>query len=45
MPGLQDLKPTTEADFDKRFQVNVKGVYNSMLAVIGAMKRKKNGVN
>jgi NAD(P)-dependent dehydrogenase (short-subunit alcohol dehydrogenase family) len=38
------LENTTEADFDRLYQVNVKGVYNSMLAVIPFMKKQKQGV-
>jgi len=38
------LETTSEEDFDKIFQVNVKGVYNSMHAVIATMTKQKNGV-
>ncbi len=38
------LETTSEEDFDKIFQVNVKGVYNSMYAVIGTMTKQKSGV-
>jgi NAD(P)-dependent dehydrogenase (short-subunit alcohol dehydrogenase family) len=38
------LDTTPEADFDKLFQVNVKGVYNSMFAAIPHMKERKQGV-
>lgn len=38
------LETTTEADFDRLFQVNVKGVYNTMQAVIPFMKSNKKGV-
>lgn len=38
------LENTTEADFDRLFQVNVKGVYNTMQAVIPFMKHHKSGV-
>lgn len=38
------LENTTEADFDRLYQVNVKGVYNSMHAVIPFMKKQKQGV-
>jgi 2-keto-3-deoxy-L-fuconate dehydrogenase len=38
------LETTTEEDFDKIFQVNIKGVYNCMHAVIGTMGRQKSGV-
>ncbi|ANI88185.1 short-chain dehydrogenase [Arachidicoccus ginsenosidimutans] len=33
------LETTTEADFDKVYSVNVKGVYNSMFAAIPLMKK------
>lgn len=38
------LETTSENDFDKVFQVNVKGVYNAMYAVIGHMKKQGGGV-
>lgn len=38
------LENTTEADFDRLFQVNVKGVYNTMQAVIPFMKKQRSGV-
>jgi NAD(P)-dependent dehydrogenase (short-subunit alcohol dehydrogenase family) len=38
------LENTSEEDFDKIFQVNVKGVYNAMHAVIGTMTKQKTGV-
>jgi 2-keto-3-deoxy-L-fuconate dehydrogenase len=38
------LENTTEQDFEKIFQVNVKGVYNVMHAVISQMKNQKHGV-
>ncbi len=38
------LETTSEEDFDKIFQVNVKGVYNSMQAVITTMLKQKSGV-
>lgn len=38
------LENTSEADFDRLFNVNVKGVYNVMQAVIGHMKAQKYGV-
>lgn len=41
---IGDLEETSEADFDRIFEVNVKGVYNCMLAVIGAMKDQREGV-
>jgi 2-keto-3-deoxy-L-fuconate dehydrogenase len=38
------LENTSEADFDKLFNVNVKGVYNAMQAVINYMKSQQRGV-
>ena len=38
------LDNTSEADFDRLFNVNVKGVYNAMQAVITYMKNQKSGV-
>jgi NAD(P)-dependent dehydrogenase (short-subunit alcohol dehydrogenase family) len=38
------LDTTAEEDFDKVFQVNVKGVYNCMHAVIQPMLKQKSGV-
>lgn len=38
------LDQTLEADFDRIFQVNVKGVYNGMYAVIGHMQAQGGGV-
>lgn len=38
------LETTTEADFDRIFLVNVKGIYNCMHAVIEAMKANGGGV-
>lgn len=38
------LDTTKEEDFDKLFQVNVKGVYNSMYSVMPHMKEQKRGV-
>ena len=38
------LDTTTEKDFDRIFSVNVKGVYNTMLAVISQMKGQGGGV-
>lgn len=38
------LDTTSEADFDRIFNVNVKGVYNSMAAVIEPMKKQGGGV-
>ncbi|MBX2900399.1 MAG: SDR family oxidoreductase [Cyclobacteriaceae bacterium] len=38
------LETTTEHDFEKLFQVNVKGVYNAMYAVLPSMKQQHSGV-
>ena len=38
------LDNTTEADFDRIFSVNVKGVYNAMAAVVSQMKMQGGGV-
>ena len=44
IPQVGRLEDTTEADFDRIYQVNVKGTYNCMLACIGHMKAKRRGV-
>lgn len=41
---IGNLENTGEADFEKVFNVNVKGVYNTMQAVIGPMKQQGGGV-
>ena len=41
---IGQLESTTEEDFDRIFQVNVKGVYLCMQAVIGPMKSNGGGV-
>ncbi len=38
------LDTTSEADFTRLFEVNVKGVFNSMKAAVGYMKAQKRGV-
>lgn len=38
------LENTQEADLDKLYQVNVKGVYNTMQSAVGYMKERKSGV-
>src|SRR5690606_23316210 len=38
------LETTTEKDFERIFNVNVRGVYNAMHACIGQMKRQGGGV-
>lgn len=35
---------TTEEEFDRVFKVNVKGVYNSLYAALGIMKKQRAGV-
>jgi NAD(P)-dependent dehydrogenase (short-subunit alcohol dehydrogenase family) len=44
IPMIGKLEDTTEADFDRVFQVNVKGTYNCMFACIEHMKAKRCGV-
>lgn len=39
-----NLENTAESDFDRVFNVNVKGTYNCMYAVIGQMKSQGGGV-
>ena len=39
-----NLEKTSSADFDRLFNVNVKGTYNSMFSVIKHMKEKRGGV-
>jgi 2-keto-3-deoxy-L-fuconate dehydrogenase len=39
-----NLESTTESDFNKLFEVNVKGVYHCMRAVVPVMKQQKKGV-
>jgi 2-keto-3-deoxy-L-fuconate dehydrogenase len=41
---VANLEKTSEADFERIFQVNVKGFYNCMHAAIGNMKAKSAGV-
>lgn len=38
-----NLEGTTEQDLDRLYQVNVKGVYNCMAAIVPAMKKQKQG--
>jgi 2-keto-3-deoxy-L-fuconate dehydrogenase len=38
------VETTSEADFDRLFRINVKGVYNCMYAAIGHMKSQGGGV-
>jgi len=39
-----NLEGTTEADFDRLFRVNVKGMFNTMQKAVGIMKKQKKGV-
>ncbi|MCL6268228.1 SDR family NAD(P)-dependent oxidoreductase [Flagellimonas myxillae] len=41
---IGNIENTSEGDMDKLFEVNIKGVYNCMLACIGKMKEKQSGV-
>lgn len=38
------LETTSESDFDRIYRVNIKGVYNTMYACIGQMKKQGGGV-
>lgn len=44
IPHVAKLENTSEQDFDRIFRVNVKGVYNCMLACVGHMKDHGGGV-
>ncbi len=44
MSHIGTVENTSEADFDRLFRVNVKGVYNCTRAAIGAMKERGRGV-
>jgi 2-keto-3-deoxy-L-fuconate dehydrogenase len=41
---IGNLEGTSEDDLDRLYQVNIKGTYNFMSAVIGSMKKKQSGV-
>jgi len=41
---IGNLENTTEADIDRIYNVNVKGTYNTMHAVVPVMKKQKKGV-
>ena len=41
---IGNVETTTEADFDRLFNVNVKGVYNCLQAAVSIMKQNKAGV-
>jgi NAD(P)-dependent dehydrogenase (short-subunit alcohol dehydrogenase family) len=42
--SVSKLENTSESDFEKIFQVNVKGTYNCMYAAITPMKKQQQGV-
>ena len=42
--NVSKLETTSETDFERIFQVNVKGIYNAMFASIGQMKKQQKGV-
>jgi len=42
--SVAKLETTSEDDFEKVFQINVKGIYNSMYAAIPHMKKRKKGI-
>jgi len=39
-----NVESTTESDFDRLYNVNVKGVYNCLQAAVSIMKKNKSGV-
>lgn len=41
---IANLEKTSESDLDKIYQVNIKGTYNAMHAVVPFMKKQKKGV-
>ena len=41
---IGNLENTSDTDIDKIYQVNIKGTYNTMHAVMPFMKKQKNGV-
>ena len=41
---IGNLENTSEADFERLFKVNVKGVYNCLAMVVPAMKARRSGV-
>ena len=42
--SVAKLETTSEADFERIFQVNVKGTYNSMFSAVPHMKKQQKGV-
>lgn len=41
---IGNIQDTTESDMDRLYNINVKGVYNSISAVIEQMKKNKKGI-
>ena len=41
---IGNVETTTEADFDRLYNVNIKGVYNCLQAGVSIMKKNKSGV-
>jgi len=41
---IGNVESTTESDFDRLYNVNVKGVYNCLQAAVSIMKKNKSGV-
>ena len=41
---IGNIENTSEADLDRLYQVNIKGVYNAMSATIPAMKDRQSGI-
>ena len=41
---IGNVETTTEADIDRLYKVNIKGVYNCLQAAVTIMKQKKSGV-
>src|ERR1041384_231522 len=41
---IANLENTSDSDIDKIYQVNIKGTYNTMHAVVPFMKKQKKGV-
>lgn len=39
-----NLENTSEADLDRLYSINVKGIYNCLAAIVPAMKARRNGV-
>jgi 2-keto-3-deoxy-L-fuconate dehydrogenase len=41
---IGNIETVSEADLDRMYNINIKGVYNGILAAVGPMKRQKSGV-